>query len=422
MKVNNVSNSFVYSNCSPTRFNQRAQKLGALVGVIALGILIVPLFIPKYRKWFIHVYYSYRAVDKKIQSASVRGFASQKFNFKSPLSKLGPFPILDESVLTNGVSRELLTNEAHTRYDKLLKEFPEGHIAKKMPFMGKVDYIPGEFSLWMPGVSLVAGYLTQKRNLQGFYVCGTLQAFSKKLNAFIKSPKDERAAFIISAVRPSPFTRPDFPQHKIAVAVEKKGKKLKIVLLDGEGNKINSNNLGCKNIWDGYKVPGNFNYSEVVLRAILQAELPEHAELFYFPFEREVIYGCETFALGDAAAFLEDTDFFNKIKIEEHGQKIPNGLILKRIIEVPAAFMVPAQHAADVQKYINEHPHAIQIPGRKKNLAQYQAKHIIQVGKRKQNHFVTKKMFKYQEIVIQILEKLSSSEIEQLMRSIYINE
>jgi hypothetical protein len=93
--------------------------------------------------------------------------------------------------------------------------------------------------LWMPGVALVASYLTEKKGVTGLYVCDSLEALSTQIEKISQSDSDQRCAFVVGTFQ-SGFRQqlrgfePNFPQHKVTVCVEKKGGQLTIALLDAE--------------------------------------------------------------------------------------------------------------------------------------------------------------------------------------------
>lgn len=98
--------------------------------------------------------------------------------------------------------------------------------------LGTIYNVPGTFSFWMPGVALVAAYLAEKKKVEGLFVCQTLEALAKKIQEISQNPQDQKVALVVGAF-PSGFKlRPNFPQHKVAVLVERKEGQLSIALLD----------------------------------------------------------------------------------------------------------------------------------------------------------------------------------------------
>lgn len=412
-----VNQEKTYSNWIHSK---KFKYLSSLIGKVTLAIFIIPCFIPSYRKWVQASYIKLTTADKspplpnKIQSIEhwQKKFGSYKH---------------DPNLNINGDLRIAQTKQDKRAYKDNLKKLDGGHIARKYPLMGRVNQIPGEFGLWMGGVGLIASYLSAKHKLEGLYVCNTLDAFTNKLHEFSQNISGERAAFIIPTFYPGQSGKgykPDFPQHKITVVAEKKADQIKIAILDSEAsgkNIINPSNLECIDVWDNWGKNDAFNRDELALRAILKVPLLQNSEIFYSKVSREKTYGCSVYALKDAVAYLEDPSFFDKIKTEKEEVKINNGLVIKGIVKLPAALMVGAQSYTALENYIKETAiEELKITSKNKTLQDYMTKYSVKVAGKNQNHYITKKVYKYTKIVLNILNTLPNENVDEILRKTFI--
>ncbi|HEV8052253.1 MAG TPA: hypothetical protein VGP47_07150 [Parachlamydiaceae bacterium] len=305
--------------------------------------------------------------------------------------------------------------------------------------LGTVWGIPGNFSLWMSGVALVAAYLSEKKKIEGLFVCETLESLSSQLNKIIKNPSNQRYAFILGGFQsgfkqmfPVGF-QPNFPQHKVSVCVEKKDGQLTIALLDaqpvpGINQDILPPNLSHK-IWSGYEQYNRFNCQELVFRAILKSFRDSKcpARLLQSHVLRQVSYGCEVFALQDSMAFLRDLDFFNKITCSSDKTiKIDQQYEIEVIKTLPSEFMVGMQSSKFIDKFRKQGGEFDKtLLGKKRTLQQYLKDHQFEVTarygqKQIQNHYITKKSFKYLNLASISTKYLHPSDIDKITSKVFI--
>lgn len=412
MSVFPISVSSTYHK--PIDRKQTAKIIVQLVAKIALGILIVPLISASYRKW----------VARSIKE--LKGLEPLPLQVAPWYAKLGPYPY-DPLLDQDEKARESKVEEFQRRY-----EASPSTLKTDQPLMGHVNWIPGEFGVWMPGTALVGAYLAGKRKLKGLIVCNTLDAFQSKLTEVVNSPGDQRAAFIIPTFKGGSQNSgkgfvPNFAQHKVPIVLEKIGNELHIACLDGQptgqNRDINPSHVQCDKPWDDWKVRDAFNSQELAFRAITKAALPANTHLYYTTVVREGNYGCAVFALRDAVAFLRDPQFFQKIQVGDDVVQLHNGMKIKRITELPAAHVIGAQSSSTIESFLSKHTEAkdLAIPGKNKTLTDYLKKNRVEVKGRLQNHYITRKMFKYNEIVLQAMERLTPAEINQAIQSTLVN-
>jgi hypothetical protein len=296
------------------------------------------------------------------------------------------------------------------------------------PF-GTVYSIPANFSLWMPGVALVAAYLAEKKKVEGLFVCESLEGLSKKIQEISQNPADQKAAFVVGAFssglkKQIPFGfEPNFPQHKVAVCVEKKEGKLSIALLDSqpvpENKTIHPENLQGE-IWKGYDQWDKFNAQEVVMRAILKGcrEAKADARLLHSQVLVQQGLGCETFALKNGISFLRDPHFFSHITCSKTKTvTVDPQYNIEVIKRLPPQYMVGAQSIQILESYKRNGGQFHQpLPGKKKTLQNYLDAHLIKGSNGKvQNHYITKKSFKYLKFATLAHEKLKAHEIDAII-------
>lgn len=295
--------------------------------------------------------------------------------------------------------------------------------------LGTIYNIPRNFSLWMPGVALVAAYLKEKKKIEGLFVCETLEALSTKVHEIGQNPADQRVAFVVGAFSSglkklvSFGFEPNFPQHKVAVLVEKKEGKLSIALMDSqpveENKTIDPKNLD-QEIWSGYGERGRFNAQELVMRAILKGCRDSKIEtrLLHSQALIQVSGGCETFALKNCLSFLRDPHFFNNITCSKTKTVAVDPQYKIEVIEqLPPEYMIGAQSTQILDSYKRNGGQFHQaFPGKKKTLQNYLDTHLITTSNKKvQNHYITKKSFKYLKFATLSLEKLKASEIKSII-------
>jgi len=303
-------------------------------------------------------------------------------------------------------------------------------------FLGKIHWIPGQFSMWMPGVALVAAYIAEKKKIEGLYVCASMEALSRRINEIHLNPNDQRCALIVGAT-PSGlqndypgYFEANYPQHKLAVCVEKKDGKLSIAVLDPQGDKDLLPSHLTSELWSGDRERENFNGQELVYRAILQGCRKSNctARLLYSQVLRETAYGCETFALQDAVAFLRNPKFFDGVGTQKEKVKVDDQYQLEVITKLPPEHLIGTQSSRHLETYRKKWGQFNKVligrEKKKKTLQSYLNTHQVEVHhkgqRKKQNQYITKKSFKYLKFVVSALKKLSQEEIENLVNKILI--
>lgn len=303
--------------------------------------------------------------------------------------------------------------------------------------MGTVYGVPARFSLWMPGVALVASHLAAKKNVEGMFVCKSLEAFSSKIKEISLSDSNQRCAFIIGTLQAGlPFpVKPNFPQHKVTVVVEKKEGKLTIALLESQPEPRQNDEIVPEHLtddlWEGYQDRYGFNNQELVFRAILKAcrQAKCIPRLLHSQVLRQRSYGCEVFAIQDAIAYLRDPNFFNKIACSDQIDQLDQDYQLEHIIGLPPEFMVGLQSFKQLQDYkITVGQETLNQPllGRKKSLQSYLDENLFELGsnreKKCQNHYITRKSFKYLNLLVGYLNELSIDKFKEIIDKTYLTK
>lgn len=336
---------------------------------------------------------------------------------------------------------KLISDSGRVSETKRLKKLYDARVAKKPPESkiqspynapaGFVNWVPGNFGIWMPGVAFIASRLLEKKDLEGLYVCDTLEAFTSRLKKIAAQDQYERCAFIIPTFcsgQPSSF--PNFPQHKASVFVEKKAGQLTIALLDAEGSNespILQEHL-TEDLWEGFEAKDEFNAQELAFRAILKAchcVDDCNPRLFRSAVKREYRYGCAVFALQDAVTYLQNPDFFDEIICSEDAIDLGDDEVIE-IIELPADYMIGVQSSqfftklkAEKRKSFFQQP----LAGRKKNLQQYMDAYFVnQANKNPQNHYITKKVYQYLDMIIAGMKELNTSQFNKSINKTLITE
>ena len=345
-----------------------------------------------------------------------------------------------KNLANSEAAREQEAQKLQSSYKSLRHDEPTNQSTYNAP-LGTVYGIPGNFSMWMSGVALVAAYLAEKKKIEGLYVCESLESLSAQINQINLNPANQRYAFVVGAFQsgfknqfPIGF-EPNFPQHKVTVCVEKKDGQLTIALLDaqpepGFNKDILPQNLTDK-LWSGYNQWGKFNCQELVFRAILNACRDSNcqARLLHSQALRQKSYGCEVFALQDALAYLRDPDFFSKIECsKEKTIRIDHQYEIEVITTLPPEYMIGTQSSEIIKKYREGGGQFDKVlPGKKKTLQNYLDASLVEVTdenakKKTQNHYITKKSFKYLNFALLALQYLNQSEIENIINKTLIKE
>jgi hypothetical protein len=360
---------------------------------------------------------------------SFNGLSEKTSNFFQNLNKPAP------SVIHGAAMSDLHNQEYLRRHTELVNQCYTQAWEQKYsgsPLMGRVNWIPGDFGLWMGGMALIVSHFIEKYGFKEFYVCETLEGFSKKLEQFVENPQAKRGAFIVPCFAAGSQHhgvgfRPNFPQHKVTVVVEKVplSGQIKLAILDGqpEGNNpvISPEKIGTHgDLWKGWQCQGCFNSQELVLRAVMNAKLPRNTQLFHSAVPRERSYGCSSFAIRDGIAFLRDPAFFDKIVVDQKPPLQVSGLPLKTITQLPPDFMIGTQSLRQLHTYIkNNSSKDLTVKkkeGKDKTLFDYLKKYNVQ----EKNHYITIKACRYNELVLQMLISKTPSEIDDRLSKVLV--
>lgn len=291
--------------------------------------------------------------------------------------------------------------------------------------LGFIHQIPGNFGMWMPGVAFIASYLAKKKQIEGLRVCQSLEALASQIKEIALNPSDQRYAFIVGALASRNNFEVNFPQHKVTVCVEKKEGKLTITLLDaqpeGTNKHINPHQLLEEPLL------GNLNNQELIFRFILKAcrDTKCQPRLLHSQVLREKFYGCAVFAIQDGLTFLRDPHFFNHICCSEEEVKVDQDYKIEVITRLPPEFMVGTQSFQLLSEYLETgNPLAVEqpFPGKKKKLQNYLDKYLLEVSDKTQNHYITKKSFKYLNFLILSLQNLTSEKIKKITDKILVTK
>lgn len=392
MKVN--STSLPYDKATQTKLVQKnigKSFILEIIAKIALSILIIPLFIPCYYRW----------VNASIQL------------FKQSEHERSSWKNLAHSLLARREEALAIEN----RYKKL------SHLSEK--YFGPISGVPGDFGLHMPGVAIVTAGLAKRHNIkESLWVAKTIEHFQADLKQKMEMRKEGRFAYIVGATRAG-HHYPNFPQHKMAIVVEIKQGETSVAILDPistTADELRQRALNQKKLWAGWLTKG-FGRNELILRALGEANLPANAKVYFSNVPREVSYGCVVFAVRDAIAFLKDPHFFSTIVTAPTEKTLSSGHMLHEITELPAAFIVGAQRSSVLQAFLKpprEKPETINVIGSDKSLAYYLDKYRLKINDKPQNHYITRKMFKYNKNVLHTLANNSEKLIKQKIRGVYL--
>lgn len=278
--------------------------------------------------------------------------------------------------------RHIHYHEPVPSLDEPLNEWSQSHI---LLFHDKIAKSPQKASpmlMWsrwsdknicpsIEGLKKLGRLLTRKHHLQedSLRVCDSLQAFQKELNEIQHQmetvPGDFRKAFIVPTHSSRWGQKEDktyakrseeYPQHILAVAVERKGNQLNIVLLDPmvrhRNDIIKAECIGLGPQMEGIE----FSEQELVLSHIVNTTLnPQTTTLYHSNVLREKSNGCWVFALKDAITFLKGPQFLNTIRTSTTRQI--HQFKLTTIETLPVEFIKVAQFSPEeFDKHFRDHP------------------------------------------------------------------
>lgn len=280
------------------------------------------------------------------------------------------------------------------------------------------DLASGDFALWIPGVALLAARLMEKKELTNLYVAKTMEAFMAALKTQVCTQEIFRAAYIISPSFSGCPVPKNFPQHKLAVVIEKTTTRLKTAILDpmpvGNQANFNPDHLDIDNstdIWSGFEAKGNFNALELISRAVVKscANSDIFIESYYSKVIRQTAHGCAIFAIYDAIAYLKNPLFFQQIECEAEILEVKSKTFsMQGIIALPPAHMRATQSLTTLQTYKDKYTKLYPLPvshKSQKSLEEALKETVVSFNEDKiQNHYITKKEFKLFNWIVDILQ------------------
>lgn len=391
------------------------KTLAILIAKISLSLFLLPLFSSSYRQW---VKKSYLELKNSVKVQTPPPKLPQQKE-QEPIPHEVEEPQADPlKKFTDAVFLEQEGNRYRQEYGEI-KEKVES--VAPGPAFGHVYNVPGSCNLWMPGVAVAADYLTKKTGTKGLWVCQTIEAFQRKFDEVINNPEDQRFAFTLPTINSNSLLEPNRAQHKVTLSLEKKGKDVSIALLDSQPIEINfdPNHCNVENLWQG-----RYSVAELVFRAVLKSSFEGlNTHIYMSTVKRQVSYGCAIFALRDGVEFLRDKDFFQKIKVSNQETLIRPGLKMEYISTLPSAFMVGTQSLSLLNKFQREFPDLAdeKFPEKNKKLSECIPKNLVKGAAKEENHYITRKMFKYNNYVLEKLKNTSADELQAIFNASLIS-
>lgn len=393
-------------NIQNNNWQDRLIDLAKLVIKCAALVLIFPAFYSSYRNSLRLSYKEWRSNHKIVSVYWNQAIPfTEKINFMNQSKK--------EKFLEMKADPKKFIEEETA---KVKKEFCSVNpTSNKHKLFGKVFSHPNEFGLWMQGVAVAAAYLIEKHHLpkERLYVCQNLKALRKKVSEIATLSQEGRYALIVpyNGGLSNNFSQAnfpiDYPQHKVAICIEKRNNELNIAVLDSQpiGSHATIN-------------PHHLNHPQTVAEAlfgqILRADFGDcNPKFFLSKVIREYHYGCAFFALEDCISFLKmESDFFSNIR-HQKAIRLPGNIEIDAINQLPPEFMTGTQSMNLINKFINNNPLAnIPFSGRtEKSLSKSLDKYSATINGKVQNHRITWKFYKNMHRVMNAMRFLSPEEI-----------
>jgi hypothetical protein len=302
-------------------------------------------------------------------------------------------------------------------------------------------------SLTMKGMSLIATGLKNKHHLKDLFVVEGRDSLISLLKKRKEMSGNQRFAIIVpyfSLVDQKIETVASW-QHKICIGVE---------IHDG-----------CINFYNFDSEPNLYRH-KYILDYFVEIYGSELVSDYLIGTKRSVSYGCAVFALKDAVNFLKNENFKSNIQTEvaeiedssetplnpesrkpfdmrtesceetketEETQAIKSNSLINDppqpnptdlttssekqthlITHIPAEFMKGCQSLSKISDYQKTNPN--------KELSLKVRKHRRKVRGKWQNHYLTHRIQKYQNLVLDLVKKLSSEDLECRISETFIKE
>ncbi|HEX2579110.1 MAG TPA: hypothetical protein VHK67_01740, partial [Rhabdochlamydiaceae bacterium] len=288
-------------------------------------------------------------------------FLQLKKNYPSPL-------FIRYRILNNQLYRYYPEGELISLVDNSMERaLAERETLSKKHFEAFVSQIFEDDELNMPGVAIVAAYLRQRKTVNNLFVCKSHEAFQQKLEEVSRLEGNVRLALIMPE-SPEQFEEDDKKDgeygadsfHKFAICIEKTGPVMKIALLDSIVSKkevISPLMVHAPLKFINYVPLDGLSYA---LWEIFHSSLDMNNTFVYYSSvkRQRAGSGCETFALYDGLAFLNDPHFFEKAQARKTVLKEEDlQLKLNKIVTLPPAFMVGTQSLKQLNAYYKNAEH-----------------------------------------------------------------
>ena len=215
----------------------------------------------------------------------------------------------------------------------------------------------------------------------------------------------------------------NYPQHKVAVCVEKHGSELNVAIMDPEplsnAFDIHPDHLATSthDPWEGYEREGAFSSNELVLRAIKPAAAVCTTHVYLAKPRREMAFGCGVFAIYDAQTYLQDQDFFRRISVSADVHPLPGTPIADwRTIDVfPPEYMIGAQSITTLRAYEQATPGIAhqQFVTKAKTLKDYATKYHRWLEAHEFNQYIMWKSFLMVHSAVEAVRTMSPEEVQR---------
>lgn len=380
----------------------------AALAIAALCTLGAIFLLPQYRSLCQHIRHELKNRNEKMDCYVLHNLQNWCLMKHSPSGvpvKPG-FSIKkfwDNDIHTQWWSQKCSAKELQRIHDTLIQGRNIPPLFGRSPI---VDYDP-----FLPGIAVLAHYLSSKTGQNELYVCQNLRAFQEELIRIKNQDQDQRKVLIIPtyAFATNPSKSANCEQHKLAVGIEKVSGKMRIYVLEGSNSKINPSKVHLRG--------GAFSEMELVFSYMKAAKLPTDTTYFMPDVHRQRAEegGCSTFALRDAIAFLEDEDFFQKLD-----PKQGKGTILDPFMSnLPPNFMKTTQSMKLLKDFLSKNVKmSKELLGRaRRNLRESIQRHTVKVGDKEQNRLISRRLMKYRLLLIFFLNHFTDRQINAMIHN-----
>lgn len=316
------------------------------------------------------------------------------------------------------------SEDVYKRYQQTSLYIDPANDDERLGLFGKLPIehsnIPGGVCAGTSGMALLAGHIKEKKNLEFLSVAHSIEAFVSSLKEKCSQNFPFRSAWIVCPAQSWCPLPPNFPLHKVCVAIEadfEEAKKIvKMVILDGmpvgrQAYITQSRFEGpvLEDVWDGYGINDKFNAPELICRAFFKAidGLKVVSRVFHCSVLRLQEARCEVVALKDAQLFLQNKNFFKQIKVQEVAKFPIKSASLHKISHLPPEFMKSTEPLEILEKYIQEYysmlaEEEMDVFVKKEVFDKYR---VTSLSGQNKNEFTTVKLLKYSSWAIKMMEQ-----------------